>query len=1015
MLPPRALVFVLVMLSVLPVQAEAHTFLASSAPRVQSSYTLTATPSQVAPGAQLNVSWTAPSGRPSTDWIALYKVGDPNTTYGSWQYTQGATSGNFTVTTPTTAARYEFRYLLQNGFTVVASSNIVPVTVAPAVSITAPANNTSFLSPAAVTINATASDSDGSVSKVEFFQGSTKLGETTTSPFSYAWTNVGVGSYVLTAKATDNLGAVTTSTAVNITVNLPTGVISGKVTRTDGTTEIAGATVKVYQETAVKGIAATNATGDYTVGALNTGTYSVQASAAGYESATETGVSVTNGATTTLNLSLPVPINYVYDELGRLVSVIDKDGNAATYAYDSVGNLLSISRQVPTQVSIIQFSPNSGPIGASVTIYGTGFSATASQNAVTFNGVAASVTASSPNLVVTSVPTGAASGPVAVTSPTGSATSAASFTVTTGNAGAPTVTGFTPTIGTPGTAVTIAGTNFDTTALNNRSTFNIVSSTVTSATTTSIATSAPQGGSGRISVTTPVGKATSTADFFIPPSPYTAANVGPTGRMAIGASSSVSVNTAGKIGLMLFDGTQGQRIYLDITNISNSGDANVYNPDGTLLASVAFSFSNPTYIDVTSLPATGTYTIMLAPCCGGTASATFTLYDVPPDFSSAIIPGGAAVTAVTTTPGQNAKLTFAGTTGQIISLRMTGVTIASTVWVYIYNPNGDTIVSFTINITNGGWLDATMLPSTGTYTILINPTAKNTGSVTAALYNIVHVTGPITPGGAAVPVTISTPGQNASLTFSGSAGQQVSLNMTSVTVAGGTVYIKKPDGTTLTSAVFGSSGVFVDNTPLPVAGTYTVLADPSSYNIGNLTLTLYDVPDVTGPIVPGGAPVTVNLPIPGQNARLTFSGAVGQKVSLNVTGVTISNCLVTIYKPDGGSLGGTWQVASGTFIDNQTLPAAGTYTILINPSGTYTGNATLTLYDCPDVTGTISPGGASVSVTISTPGQNASLTFSGSAGQQVTLNMTSVTVAGGGVYIRKPDGTTLTSAVFGSS
>jgi hypothetical protein len=112
MLPPPALVWILVTLSVLAVPAEAHTVRASSVPRVQPSYTLTATPSQVAPGAQLNVSWTAPSGRHSTDWIALYKVGDLNTTYGSWQYTQGATSGNFTVTTPTTAAKYEFRYLL---------------------------------------------------------------------------------------------------------------------------------------------------------------------------------------------------------------------------------------------------------------------------------------------------------------------------------------------------------------------------------------------------------------------------------------------------------------------------------------------------------------------------------------------------------------------------------------------------------------------------------------------------------------------------------------------------------------------------------------------------------------------------------------------------------------------------------------------------------------------------------------------------------------------------------------
>lgn len=240
---------------------------------IQSSFTLSATPSQVAPGGQLTVNWTAPSGRPSTDWIALYKVGDPNTTYGPWQYTQGATSGSFAVTTPTQTAIYEFRYLLQNGFTSVASSNIVPVTVAPTVSISSPSNNATFVSPASVTINATGSDSDGSVSKVEFFQGSTKLGESTSSPYSFTWNNVGVGTYSLTAKATDNLGAITTSSAVNITVNVPSGAISGKVTRLDGTTAIAGATIKVYQGATVSGTATSNSTGDYTVASLVNATY----------------------------------------------------------------------------------------------------------------------------------------------------------------------------------------------------------------------------------------------------------------------------------------------------------------------------------------------------------------------------------------------------------------------------------------------------------------------------------------------------------------------------------------------------------------------------------------------------------------------------------------------------------------------------------------------------------------------------------------------------------------------
>ena len=91
----------------------------------------------------------------------------------------------------------------------------------PTVSITAPASNATYTSPANVTITATAADANGSVSKVEFFNGATKLGEDLTSPYSFVWSNVATGTYSLTAKATDNEGAITTSSAVSIVVSNP--------------------------------------------------------------------------------------------------------------------------------------------------------------------------------------------------------------------------------------------------------------------------------------------------------------------------------------------------------------------------------------------------------------------------------------------------------------------------------------------------------------------------------------------------------------------------------------------------------------------------------------------------------------------------------------------------------------------------------------------------------------------------------------------------------------------------
>ena len=90
----------------------------------------------------------------------------------------------------------------------------------PQVSLTSPATGTTLVAPVAqLDLTADATDSNGSITKVEFFSGSTKLGEDTVSPYSFSWTNPVSGSYSLTAKATDNQGSTTTSNPVAITIS----------------------------------------------------------------------------------------------------------------------------------------------------------------------------------------------------------------------------------------------------------------------------------------------------------------------------------------------------------------------------------------------------------------------------------------------------------------------------------------------------------------------------------------------------------------------------------------------------------------------------------------------------------------------------------------------------------------------------------------------------------------------------------------------------------------------------
>ena len=82
----------------------------------------------------------------------------------------------------------------------------------PVVSITSPEDGQSFSAPASVNISATASDADGNVAKVEFYNGTTKLGEDATAPYVYTWNNVSVGNYTLMAKAIDNVGGFASAT-----------------------------------------------------------------------------------------------------------------------------------------------------------------------------------------------------------------------------------------------------------------------------------------------------------------------------------------------------------------------------------------------------------------------------------------------------------------------------------------------------------------------------------------------------------------------------------------------------------------------------------------------------------------------------------------------------------------------------------------------------------------------------------------------------------------------------------
>jgi parallel beta-helix repeat protein len=141
-----------------------------------------------------------------SDTVAPYTLTWSNVTFGTYALTAVATDNNGLVTT----------------------SSVVNVTVdaPPSVSVTSPANGTVIITPTNLTISASAYDSEGSVTQLQIFAGTNLLGTSGASSFSLVWSNVPPGTWNLTAVATDNLGAIGTSSAVTITANPLTNLLA---------------------------------------------------------------------------------------------------------------------------------------------------------------------------------------------------------------------------------------------------------------------------------------------------------------------------------------------------------------------------------------------------------------------------------------------------------------------------------------------------------------------------------------------------------------------------------------------------------------------------------------------------------------------------------------------------------------------------------------------------------------------------------------------------------------------
>ena len=182
-------------------------------------------PAATSYGAPMEIATGSPA---SIRKVALVRLGavthsdNMEQRYIPLSFTAGAAS--LTASAPTNAnvappGFYMLFIIDASGVPSVARMVSMGINSLPAVTLTQPTDGAPFASPATVNLSATASDGDGTVTKVEFFNGEAKLGEDTTAPYSVAWSGVAPGTYTLTARATDDLGGASTSAASTITVS----------------------------------------------------------------------------------------------------------------------------------------------------------------------------------------------------------------------------------------------------------------------------------------------------------------------------------------------------------------------------------------------------------------------------------------------------------------------------------------------------------------------------------------------------------------------------------------------------------------------------------------------------------------------------------------------------------------------------------------------------------------------------------------------------------------------------
>ena len=528
---------------------------------------------------------------------------------------------------------------------------------------------------------------------------------------------------------------------------------------------------------------------------------------------------------------------------------------------------------------------------------------------------------------------------------------------------------FTPTHGTVGTAVTLYGQGFDTTAANNSVGFNGTAAAVTAATANQLQVQVPAGATtGPITVSVGTRTATSAQPFTVddtglPPvislvTPVTVAvgdSVTVSGAHLLPLPQATDLRLGGYPAAIGATSTSAQLNFI-VPVTSSSGHVTVQTPYGQ---------------------ATSTETVLVLPAGVSAASVVSRGYAT---IDSA--PANLTIAAA----GQIGALLFDASGGNWVSLQASNlVTSASSINYKVYGPGNVLVQSGAIS----AGAPSIHLPrlSRGTYLATFQP-----DSAGAQLSVAIESNATLTVDTLATVATTS-PGQSKRVLFNAGAGQSRAFYVagtTSSPAGSSIVYtIYTPSGASYTGATIASSGL-VNLGNLPSTGTYQLVMAPGSTATASAQLKIAS--GAGGEFPPSGSSQSVDASVPGQNAYLSFVAPQGGSYELTlsnvkITGASGSDYVLIVNNPSGSLYASTTCYTtnpSGNCSLHLWYLPAGRYTITVVPTngGTLHFNALL----APPLAGPDMTPGTTSSIALGN-GQWEQLTFHANGGDTVALQV----------------------------